>query len=62
MPSTKTEAIKEAKKLLKKFPSKDVIVLDHTANFPKGNGLRWNYRFQNKKGSKNKLRFKKEVF
>jgi len=49
MPSTKKEALKERSRFLKKYPELQTIIIDNTDKFPRGDGLRYNFRFLKKK-------------
>lgn len=46
MSTTKKEAMKTKIKFEKKYPNLKCIIIDQTKIFPKGDGLRYNFRFE----------------
>ena len=46
MAKTKAIALKEKRKFEKKYPYLKCIIVDDSNKFPRGNGLRYNFRFK----------------
>ena len=59
MPKTKASAVKEARTFLKRFPDRDVLVIENV-KFKSTSDLKYNFRFPKKKMRKNKILFTKE--
>ena len=59
MPRTKAEALRKARKFKRMHPDKDVLIIHHTKS-SKDDDLRFNFRFRDKVGKRNKILIKKE--